>query len=426
MQELKAWFEMNKKMLFKIFLVVAGCILLYWLLSPYPQIREAFGFIGNIISPFAVGATIAFVLNVPMRAIEGRLLKKVKYPKFRRAMALVLTFVCMFLVLALVFVLLIPAIVDTIHEFWNQLQLKYDEAQIWAGKFFEDNPAIIDWINSRVSELENLNWENIVKQIFNGFSSILNGTVSVISVAVGFVFDLVISIVFAVYCLFQKETLASQGRKLLYAFLPEKISDEIIRILRMSNSAFSNFLSGQCIEVCILGCMVAVGMAIFRMPYIPLVSVLAAVTAFIPMVGAFAGCTIGAVLILVKDPLTAVIFVAMFLVIQQIEGNLIYPRVVGNSIGLSGMWVLVAVGVGGELFGVVGMFLMIPFASVLYTLLHETTHKRLSKSAISAEKLEAQPPDVRSRFKENREALKQKRKAKKTDKPEKDRDSATE
>ena len=159
----------------------------------------------------------------------------------------------------------------------------------------------------------------------------------------------------------------------------------------MTNCAFSNFLSGQCVEVCILGGMFAVAMAIFQMPYIPLVSVLVAVTAFIPVVGAWAGCILGTFFIFVEDPMLAVWFVVMFLVLQQIENNMIYPRVVGNSIGLSGMWVLVAVGVGGGLMGFAGMFIMIPVTSVLYTLASEFTNKRFAAKNIDPKKLEPQP-----------------------------------
>jgi predicted PurR-regulated permease PerM len=213
---------------------------------------------------------------------------------------------------------------------------------------------------------------------------------------------LVIGIVFALYCLFGKETLARQGRRLLYAFFPENVSDETIRVMRLTNSTFSNFLSGQCVEVCILGSLFAISMAIFRMPYIPLVSVLVAVTAFIPIVGAFVGCVLGAFFIFVDDPLLAVGFVVMFLILQQIENNLIYPRVVGTSIGLPGMWVLLAVAVGGELMGVAGMFLMIPFASVLYTLLREVTNSRLENREIAPEKLIPQPPELKSHRKERR------------------------
>ena len=159
-------------------------------------------------------------------------------------------------------------------------------------------------------------------------------------------------------------------------------------------------------EVVILGSMFAVSMAIFRMPYIPLVSVLVAVTAFIPVVGAWVGCIFGAFLILVANPIQAVWFVLMFLILQQIENHLIYPRVVGTSIGLSGMWVLVAVSVGGSVMGVAGMFLMIPLVSVAYTLLSEITNKRLATRNIDADKLQAHPPELKSKFKEKRERKK--------------------
>jgi predicted PurR-regulated permease PerM len=196
-----------------------------------------------------------------------------------------------------------------------------------------------------------------------------------------------------VYALFQKELLAKQGKKLLYAFFPEKFSDGVVRVLRLSNSVFSNFISGQCIEVCILGCMFAVSMAIFGMPYIALISVLIAVTAFIPVVGAWIGCIVGAFLILLTDPLMAVWFVIMFLILQQIENNMIYPKVVGTSIGLNGMWVLVAIGIGDALMGVGGMVLMIPVVSVLYTLLAEATAQRLALRNVPQEKLENLPTD---------------------------------
>ena len=200
---------------------------------------------------------------------------------------------------------------------------------------------------------------------------------------------------------------------MLYSPLKERIADRIVHILRISNSTFSNFLSGQCIEVCILGSMFAVTMAIFDMPYIPLISVLVAVTAFIPIVGAWTGCIVGAFLILMVNPVQAFWFIIMFLVLQQIENNLIYPRVVGTSIGLPGMWVLVAVALGGELMGVFGMFLMIPVVSVMHTLFREFVNWKLSKKDIPEEKLTPQPPDLRSKIKENIQKKKQKRAEKK-------------
>ena len=200
----------------------------------------------------------------------------------------------------------------------------------------------------------------------------------------------------------------------MYAYLPEKAYQKTLKVIALCNHNFAKFISGQCLEVCILGVMFAISMAIFRMPYIPLVSVLVAVTAFIPIVGAWIGCVFGAFFMLVNDPMQAVWFVIMFLVIQQIENNMIYPRVVGTSIGLSGMWVLIAVAVGGELMGVAGMLLMIPITSVLYTLLREYTQKHIEERNIDPSKLIDHPPELRSNFKENRKKNRAKRMLRRT------------
>ncbi len=402
--------EINKKTLRNIFLLVASGIVLYWILHETEQVKNVFGVLKKIFSPFLLGAGLAFILNVPMRAFEGWL-KKIKNEKLRRILAVLLTFAAMILVIALVFMLLIPQVIETVRSLIPTLWTFISEAEQFVKDFLQQNPRLQNWISNN-TELESIDWIAFIKQALSVFGSslttIVTGTFSAITSVFGALFNFVISLVFSLYCLCQKETLARQGRKLLYGFFPEKFSDNVIRILRLTNSTFSNFLSGQCIEVCILGCMFAVTMAIFKMPYIPLISVLIAVTAFIPIVGAFIGCIVGAFLIFVSDPLQAVIFVAMFLVLQQIECNLIYPRVVGTSIGLNGMWVLVAVAVGGELFGIAGMFLMIPFASVLYTLLREVTNKRLSMMTIDGEKLKDQPPELRSHLKEKHKISKEK------------------
>lgn len=393
--------EINKKLLRSLFLGVAGCIVLYWVLNEPQGIVELFSGITKVLSPFALGATLAFILNVPMRSFE-RLLVKVKSLTFRRTIAVVLTFLAIVLVLTLVFLLLIPQVNNTIDSLSSRLPGFINRCYQQAMNFLRANPELLEYVSSN-TDFEKLDIASIIDKTLDFsekyVSTIVGGAFTAIGGVASFLVNLVIAFVFAVYCLFQKETLARQGRRLLYAFLPEAASDYIVRILRLSNSTFSNFLSGQCIEVLILGGMFAISMAIFRMPYIPLVSVLVAVTAFIPLVGAFVGCAVGALLILVDNPLQAVLFVIMFLVIQQIEGNLIYPRVVGTSIGLPGMWVLLAVAVGGELMGVIGMFLMIPMASVLYAMLREFTQNRLNNKNIDPEKLKNQPPELRSHLK---------------------------
>ena len=407
--------KIDKKTLKNIFFCVAGLIVLYWLLHAGERVSGVFSVIKGILAPFVMGAAFAFVINVPMRAIEGKL-KRVANGTLRRCLALLITFILVLIILAGVFLLLIPQLTETIQSLIPKLRDFFVKVEKLVVAFLNDNPELLKWIQSNTG-LESLNIADFAQKalsvVGNSVSAILSSAFSAIGSVTSAVVDLFIAVIFSIYCLFQKETLARQGRKLAYAYLPEKFCDSAVRVLRLSNSTFSNFLSGQCVEVCILGCLFAVAMAIFRMPYIPLVSVLVAVTAFIPVVGAWVGCIFGAFFILVANPMQAVWFVIMFVVLQQIENNLIYPRVVGSSIGLSGMWVLIAVAVGGELMGVAGMFLMIPVASVIYTLLREKTNNKLQGREIDPEKLKEQPPVLRSKFKEKRDASKEKRALKK-------------
>lgn len=411
--------EINRKYLRKIltsvFLLIAGGIILYWLLHDTENAGKLVASIKKTVTPFLTGAAFAFVINVPMRAIEGRLIR-LKNETLRRVIALVVTFILVLLVLTVVFLLLIPQLIATVESLIPTLYDFVVGMEERINTFLSNNPELMEWVAAN-TDFENLDILGLAQKALsmagNSISTILSGAFSAIGSIAGAIVNLVIAVVFAIYCLFQKETLARQGRKLLYAFLPENIADQVVRIMRLSNSTFSNFLSGQCVEVCILGAMFAVAMAIFKMPYIPLVSVLVAVTAFIPIVGAFIGCIFGAFFIFVDNPVMAFWFVIMFLIIQQIEGNVIYPRVVGTSIGLSGMWVLVAVSVGGTFMGVAGMFLMIPFASVLHTLLRELTHNRLDDREIDPQKLKAHEPELRSHFKEKRKSMKKAKQEKK-------------
>ena len=392
-------FELNKKNIRRLLLVALSCIFFYWLLHETERVAAVFSVIKKIAAPFVAGATVAFILNVPMRAFEN-LLKGIKNNTLRRVVAIVLTLIALLLVLALVFWLLIPELVETIQSLIPTLETFGKDMVQKAIVFVQDHPEMQEWFGTL--DLQSLNIGTLVQKLLSWMGSslekIITGTFTTIGIVASALMNILIAVVFAIYCLFQKENLARQGRKLLYAFLPEKKSDWVIHTLRLTNSTFANFLSGQCVEVCILGVMFAVSMAILRMPYIPLISVMIAVTAFIPIVGAWVGCAFGAFLILVANPPQALLFVILFVVLQEIENNLIYPKVVGTSIGLSGMWVLVAIAVGGELFGVIGMFLMIPMTSVIQTVLREFTAARLANNDVVPEKLEPQPPEIRSKF----------------------------
>lgn len=401
----------DKRAMRSLFLLIAGCIVFGWLVLDTARAKTVFDTIWNLISPFIAGAGIAFIFNVPMRIIE-RQLDGIHRLGIRRAFAIIMTILALILVIMFVIELLVPQIQLTWASLSEKIPAFIDRTANNLMVIMEDYPDLRIWIQEKFNQ-QTLNWTNVLGNALaflgNQISTVMGSAVIVIGSVTGALINTVVAIAFAVYCLIRKEILARQGRRILYALLPEHAVDEIIRILRLTNSTFSNFISGQCLEACILGCLFAIAMAIFKMPYIPLVSVIIGVTALIPVVGAFVGCVVGAFFILVNDPFQALTFVAMFLVIQQLENNLIYPRVVGTSIGLPGMWVLVAVTVGGGLMGVGGMLLMIPLASVCYTLAREFTDKRLAERNIPEEKLMDQPPDIRSQFQQNRERKQQRR-----------------
>ena len=401
----------DKRAMSSLFLLIAGCIVFGWLVLDTARAKTVFDTVWNLISPFVAGAGIAFIFNVPMRIIEHQL-DGIHRLGIRRAFAIIMTILALILVIMFVIELLVPQIQLTWTSLSEKIPAFIDRTANSLMLLMDDYPDLSIWIQEGLN-LQNLNWTNIIQDgltfLGNQITTVMDSAVIVIGGVTGALINTVVAIAFAVYCLVRKEILARQGRRILYSLLPEHTVDEIVRILRLTNSTFSNFISGQCLEACILGCLFAIAMAIFKMPYIPLVSVIIGVTALIPVVGAFVGCVVGAFFILVNDPFQALTFVAMFLVIQQLENNLIYPRVVGTSIGLPGMWVLVAVTVGGGLMGVGGMLLMIPLASVFYTLAREFTDKRLTERNIPEEKLLDQPPDIRSQFQQNRERKQQRR-----------------
>ena len=392
-------------------MIALGAIAFYWVLHETEQFRNLWTGLVGVLSPFVLGAAIAFIMNVPMRALERQLMF-IRKDGLRRTASIILTFVLIILVIAGVIWLLIPQITETIQSLIPKLTDFFQRMERLVLAFLEENPELLQWVSSTTG-LQSLDWSGLIQKavtmLKNSASLIATGAFSAVGGVTSAIVDIVIGLVFSLYCLARKEILARQGRRILYAFLPERFCDESIRVMRLTNSTFSNFISGQCLEALILGCLFAVAMAILKLPFIPLISVLIAITALVPIVGAFVGCILGTFFILVNDPFQALIFVAMFLVLQQIEGNLIYPKVVGTSIGLPGMWVLVAVTIGGDLMGIAGMLVMIPISSVLYTLLREFTTKRVEARQIDPDKLRDHPPELKSKFKENRERKKEQR-----------------
>ncbi len=335
----------------------------------------------NIAKPFIYGGAIAFVLNIPMKLVENKLLRKWRgkaADKLKRPISMVLSILLVLLIIAVVFNTVVPQLTATIAEIGRKIPEFAQQVVSMLDEFSQNYPQL----EEQVSKLESLriNWESLADGVINflknGMSSMLTSTVTFASSVIGGVVNLFISVVFALYILGQKEKLEDQGKRIVTAYFPKKASDKILEVMALLYKNFSNFITGQCTEAVILGTMFVIAMTILRMPYAVLVGVLVAFTALIPIVGAFIGCIVGAFLILIDDPILAVWFVLMFLVLQQLEGNLIYPKVVGNSVGLPSMWVLMAVSLGGSLFGVAGMLFFIPLFSTFYVLLRESVNSR--------------------------------------------------
>ena len=312
--------QIDKKILRYMFIFLIGAVALYWIVL---DTERAGAFVRNVwgmFTPFVTGSVIAFIFNVPMRAVERQL--DIRKPGLRRGLAIILTLVVFIMVVAFVVLLLIPQIKLTVESIVATLPDFVRRESQNIMNFLEDHPEVRDWL-AEYTQMENFNWtgfaEKIVSLAGEYLTKLFDGAFSAIGkVTNGFV-NAFLGICFAFYALARKEVLARQCRRLLYSLLPEHWADEIIRVTRLTNSTFSNFISGQCLEACILGGMFVVVMSILGLPYIPLVSVIIAVTALVPLVGAFVGCILGALFILVESPVQALTFVAVFLILQQIE-----------------------------------------------------------------------------------------------------------
>ena len=342
----------------------------------------------HILFPFLLGGAIAFVLSVPMNRIQKRLFAntKEKYRKFAAPVSLILTLIFVLALLSLVTSVVAPELGQTIATLGKTLPEKIPALMKQAEQLVSNHPELVDYMDKAQAQL---NWEEILNRLVTffrvGANSMLSSTISVATGIVSGVGTFFIGFVFACYILLQQEFLKRQMKKLIFAYLKEKHANRFLQICALTYRTFSNFLTGQCLEAVILGMMFFISMTILRFPFAVLVGVLIAFTALIPIFGAFVGCAVGAFLLLTVNPSQAAAFIVLFIVLQQIEGNLIYPRVVGGSIGLPAIWVLVAVTLGGSLFGIVGMLVFIPIVSVVYTLLKEDVNKRLIEKDITIE-----------------------------------------
>ncbi len=377
--------KLDKSTVLKITGILTFCILLYCALQNTAAVKGGIGTVMSYLNPFIVGGAIAFIINVPMRFIERHLFPKAKkLDKLRRPLALILALLAIAAIIVLVCIIVIPQIADTVSTLTVNIPQYMDNAKAYINKILEKYPELQEEFQSYTGKI---NWQSVITSVTGWVSNGVVSTINVAGSAISGIVSAVVGFVFAIYILLQKERLGRQVRMIAYSLLPEKAADKFFKISNMTSDTFSKFLSGQCLEACILGSMFAIVLAVFRMPYVALISVLIAFTALIPIVGAFIGCVIGAFLIFMISPVKAVWFVVIFLVLQQIEGNFIYPKVVGSSVGLPAIWVLAVVTVGGKLMGVIGMLVMIPLSSVLYAIFREFIYNKLKTKTERVQKM---------------------------------------
>lgn len=378
--------ELTKENIRKIILIIFACILFSWALNNIAAFGVVLSGTWKLLAPFIIGGMIAFVMNIPMVKIEKLFMgKKKTRAKWVRPVSIALTLVIFLAVISAVMLLLVPELINNLKSLAEMIPQLMDDFKAWLLGIAANNPSwkaqITDTVNSMTSSNS---VQSLVTSLLNG---LISGSRSFLSSLISGVTTTVFAIVFAIYLLSQKEYVSNGLKKVLYAFVPKKYADRTMEIASLTDTTFTNFVSGQCVEAIILSSMFFIVLAIGRFPYALLISVITFVLAFIPMFGATFTAIIGTVLILPVSPIKALIFIAISLVIQQLENNLIYPKVVGKSVGLSGIWTLTAVLIFGSLFGALGMIIGLPVASVAYALLGDTVNSLLKEKHIKHSEL---------------------------------------
>ena len=372
--------KIDYKKILEIVLIGIGC---YWALNNFQIILDIFNSILAVIMPFLLGIMIAFILNVLMIRIEkilSRFILDKKYTSFKRVISIIVSLLIVIGVIGIIITLIIPELTNAIKVIVKSFPETFEQLQVWINQNGNSFPQLETWINS--VDLNSIASE--LSGLFKiGLTGMLGSTVDVISMFFTSILNLVVGIVFALYILMSKETLKRQSHKLIDAYIPKRISVKLLEVGTLARTTFSNFVIGQTVEAFILGTLCAVGMAVLKLPYAPMVGSLVGITAFVPIVGAFIGGGIGAFMILTVDPMQALIFIIFLVVLQQLEGDLIYPRVVGSSVGLPSIWVLFAVTVGGGLWGITGMLFSVPVLSVVYALIKGHVNKSGTKPKIT-------------------------------------------
>ena len=374
----------------KIRWLITFAVILYVGMQNLDVVLKYVNVLWGLLLPFAIGGALAFVLNVPMAFIERHLFGKAREKegkagkaanRLARPVSLILSIVMVVLVVLVVVLVVAPELGRTLVSVVKKVEEDIPLLQKWLTDTFQSDSEIVKWASTiEIDPQKSI--DSIISVLKNGADNLVSSTITVTMGLVSMAVNFAIGFVFACYVLLQKERLGKQVLKAAYAILPVKLVEYLGHVCTLASKVFASFITGQCIEAVILGSMFFVSMTIGRFPYAMLIGVLISFTALIPMFGGIIGCWVGFFLILMVSPLKAFAFLALFVILQQIEGNLIYPHVVGNSVGLPAIWVLVAVTLGGNLMGILGMLIFIPLVSVLYTLFREWVYERLDKKKV--------------------------------------------
>ena len=380
--------DLSKLSMKKIRELIIFTVLLVVALWKFEVVIDVLKTIGGILFPFVLGGAIAFVINVPMSFLEKKIFGKTKDEnkvgkKLARPISLLFTIILAVGVIALVMFGVIPQLTRTMGSLMISIANFVPQMQNWIRDFSHNNQEIMKLVNQvQFNQDQAIKWG--ISILGSGAGNMMNTTMSAVGSLVSGFATFFIAFSFACYVLFQKEKLHVQIRKIFFAFIPKQKATMFLEVCSLTYRTFANFLTGQCVEAVILGSMFVITLSILKMPYALLIGVLIAFTALIPVFGAFIGCVMGWFLIFMVSAKQAILFIIVFLILQQIEGNLIYPHVVGGSVGLPSIWVLAAVTIGGNLMGIVGMLVFIPLVSVLYTIFREFVYSRLKKQHIKS------------------------------------------
>lgn len=368
--------------------VALSVFLLYLAIHYWPAVSRLLGTLLGAATPLLIGAALAYVVNLIMSAYEKRFFPgstKPRVNRLRRPLCMLAAYVSLLAIVTVIVWLVLPELVDCIELLISQLPGAMESAITYLSKV----PFLSEEL---INTLSAIDWQSKLGDIMNVVSSGVGNVMNMVISTVSSVFSAIVTgfmaFIFSIYLLIGRDRLQSQCKRLMAHYLPEKIYGRSVYVLDVLNNAFRRYITGQCIEAVILGALCALGMIILRLPYATMIGALIAFTALIPVAGAYIGAAVGAFMIAMVSPMQAVVFLIFLVILQQLEGNLIYPKVVGSSLGLPGIWVLAAVVIGGGVLGVLGMLLGVPVAAAAYTLIKNDVAKKDAAAAKKAKKAE--------------------------------------